>query len=86
MAGSRLHNALLFVIALCLVLIVVHLYSGHMVAQAQAAEPKAPVDPSAPRGAGLVVLYGCDRPNLTEPCTWKAVRVDERGNLLTSAR
>jgi hypothetical protein len=78
MASLRTQNALLFVIALCLVLLVVHFYSGHLVAQAQAAE-----DPTAPAADGKEVhLYGClPNPKNGFACSWLPVRVDEYGIL-----
>jgi hypothetical protein len=72
MANSRLHNALLFVIALCLVLIVVHLYSGHVVAKAQA-QTSDHQD---------VHLYGEYCQNGV--CGWQPVGVDGNGNLFTT--
>ena len=73
MASLRTQNALLFVIALCLVLIVVHLYSGHLVAKAQAAN-----------GGEYVYLNGCTSLRVSGECVgWAPVRVDSNGYLVT---
>lgn len=80
MASLRTQNALLFVIAACLVLLVVHFYSGHLVAKAQAAPSPAPaVDKKE------VHLHGC-RPNATKNfnCDWVPVRVDDYGYVITT--
>ena len=92
MASLRMQNALLFVIAVCLVLLVVHFYSGHLVAKAQAQaapEKKAPSAakvelPPLPDPKGLN-LFGC-RPDTTKGsgCNWIPVRVDEFGQLVTT--
>ena len=76
MASLRTQNALLFVIAVCLVLLVVHFYSGHLVAKAYAA------------GGGGTVIYGCiGQPRGVEPCEkTRAVQVDESGRLLTATK
>ena len=89
MASLRTQNALLFVIALCLVLLVAHLYSGHLVDKAQAAAPERPfpnladLSPGspAPAGATAVILYGCYHDKVFEPCQWKALQVDPNGFL-----
>lgn len=78
MVSLRTQNALLFVIALCLVLLVVHFYSGHLVAKAYAAISPAPKD-----SAGAVVLYGCYQTDPKKPCDWQPVQVDKFGHLIT---
>ncbi|HEV7672609.1 MAG TPA: hypothetical protein VGS22_29165 [Thermoanaerobaculia bacterium] len=90
MASSRTQNALLFVIAACLVLIVVHLYSGHLVAQAQAAPAgKASAAPNAenPPDPNGMHLYGesCESGGGKSVCTWTRVRVNKDGVLLYSS-
>ncbi|HEV7672610.1 MAG TPA: hypothetical protein VGS22_29170 [Thermoanaerobaculia bacterium] len=72
MASLRTQNALLFVIALCLVLLVVHFYAGHLVAKAQAAQIENPVH-----------LYGCAKKVGMTCIDWQQVRVDPSGDLLT---
>ena len=91
MASLRTQNALLFVIALCLVLIVVHLYSGHLVTPAQAEEfpnAEATTDPKGPREENpadpkAAHLYGrvCRHVKAGEICGWFPVSV-EQGKLL----
>ena len=78
MTSLRTQNALLFVIAACLVLLVVHFYSGHLVAKVYAAQAV-----SAPAGANAVALYGCYRYSDTSACAWKELRSDGSGHLLT---
>lgn len=90
MASLRTQNALLFVIALCLVLLVVHFYSGHLVTPAQAQEvpkaepPRGPLEenPADPKAAHL---YGrrCRTNQNGEICGWVPVSV-EQGKLLVS--
>lgn len=83
MASLRIQNALLFVIAVCLVLLVVHAYSGHLIAKAYADTISVP---PAPKGADAVVLYGCYRANDDAVCDWKALKVDKFGNLFTAPK
>ena len=96
MASLRTQNALLFVIAVCLVLLVVHFYSGHLVAQAQAAQaPKAPAAkapaPSSPKDpleeypadSKAAHLYGRTCRTVEqhrEQCQWVPVSVDQIRN------
>jgi hypothetical protein len=69
-------NFLLFVIALCLVLIVLRLYpSGDFVRAARAQQPEA----------GEVRLYGCEwlvRGDAYN-CGWSPVRLNHRGEVIT---
>ncbi len=67
MASSRLHNTLLFVIAVCLVLIVVHLYSGQLVAKAQAATSDSQE----------MDLHGCANGGAYGCASWSPARVQE---------
>ena len=69
MASLRTQNALLFVIALCLVLIVVHLYSDvDLVAKAQA------------QGGSETHIYGCVADGVGG-CRWAPVLVNQNGAL-----
>lgn len=69
MASLRTQNALLFVIALCLVLLVVHLYSGRVVSKAQA------------QGGSETHLYGCVADGVGG-CRWAPILVNQDGNIL----
>jgi hypothetical protein len=76
MESQRMKNALLFVIALCLVLIVVRLYSSvDFIKEAQAQST-----------GGETHLYGCQlfrgAGNLPE-CNWTPVRVNGGGDIVT---
>jgi hypothetical protein len=98
MASSRLHNALLFVIAVCLVLLVVHFYSGHLVDKAQAAQPTPPAAKS-PAADPKAQTPETPSPMAQPPssnwvylfgcdasggtCHWSPVKVDPNGYLLT---
>jgi len=78
MEAQRTKNSILFIIALCLVLIVVKLYSSvDLVSRAEAQTP-------APR----INLYGCSLLNNSAPggCdTWVPLRVDSYdGRLLVT--
>ena len=74
MANLRTQNALLFFIALCLVLIVVHLYSDvDLVSKAQAQPSDQP----------RVHLYAYYCANNT--CNWTPVMADDDGILLTKS-
>ena len=72
---ERTKNALLFVIALCLVLVVLKLYSsGDFVSVAQATMP----------GGAPATLYGCAAPVPGGTCTnfgWVVVKVTPDGRL-----
>jgi hypothetical protein len=70
---ERTKNALLFVIALCLVLIVLRLYSsGDFVKAAQAAPAQQ---------GGISYLYGCVEGTYCNSDNWKPVRVNAGGAL-----
>ncbi|HWM95242.1 MAG TPA: hypothetical protein VN493_31095 [Thermoanaerobaculia bacterium] len=73
MKSERVRNGLLFVIAVCLVLIVLRLYSVDLVKEAEA--QGGTVSPT--------YLYACDvGENCTRPQAWSPVRLDEHGRLV----
>ena len=82
MDGQRTRNGLLFIIALCLVLIVLRLYSVNGVREASAAGWAPPPDARA-------YLFACSSTSAGD-CTkvatanWVAVRASADGHLLTN--
>jgi hypothetical protein len=72
MEGQRIRNGLLFVIALCLVLIVLRLYSVDLVRPASAAE-----------NGTSSYMYACaGGTDCTHPDDWVPVRATNKGVLL----
>lgn len=70
MESQRTKNSLLFVIAVCLVLIVLKLYSGDLVREASA-EPKS-----------AAYMYGCVDRDPTDVCKkWVPLSVSKLGSL-----
>jgi hypothetical protein len=74
MNGQRTRDGLLFVIAVCLVLIVLRLYSGDLVTPAQASLEN-------PKSFSNMHIYGCLPTNSEKECTWVPVRADRDGRL-----
>ena len=74
MNGPRTQNALLFVIALCLVLIVLKLYGDDLVTSAEAAPASM---------SNKVLIYGCTASG-GEDCTgsWRPILVDGAGAIV----
>lgn len=64
--GQRVRDSLLFVIALCLVLIVIRLYSGDLISEAHAARVTTPI-----------LLYACGtNEGCSEDRHWYPVRIE----------
>lgn len=73
MDSKRSTNVLLAIIAICLILIVMKMYDGSLVAEAQAQAPSTPTP----------AILGCYMPPGASSCQWRHIRVDSGGRLMT---